>query len=82
MGPGDAHRAGLGVQSGGEGLAQRLHTAPDPLLGFQDQGIVPRAQQFVGGHEAGHPRADDDDPLRGGRLRAQAVSRQREVIVD
>jgi hypothetical protein len=62
--PRDPHRPGLGVQARRE-LAERVDPPADAVLGLEDQRVVPRAGELVAGDEAGHPGADDDDPLAG-----------------
>ena len=69
----DAHGPGLGVQPVREGLAHRVHAAADPLLRLQHDGIVLRAQELGRRGQAGHARADDDDPLALARHVRQAV---------
>ena len=75
----DPHRAGLGVQPGRE-RAERVHAATDPVLGLEDDRIVALAGQLEGGDEAGHPGADDDDPLGRSRPRLEALGRRRERL--
>jgi hypothetical protein len=61
------HRAGLGVEAVRERLAEGEDPAAGPGAGLEDGDVVSPRGELAGRGQAGHPGADDDDLLAGGR---------------
>ncbi len=77
---GDAHGAGLGVQTAAE-AAQRVHAPAHMVAGFEDADLVPGLAQQVRGSQAGHAGTDDQHLARPCGAR-QALGEDPQVVLD